>query len=301
MDAYVFSRLFYSPRHSHFQTVCLSATSSCFWWPSARSFRECCWHSHKPDSLPLTTSQMTLLYHLVGSQNQQNVSFRSIKVSQTNLDSAFYTTFHIGSSYNVTWITPFTSNVSALTHPTQSWLFSQSTYRIRLVDSDGLTVEQFPGLIHENGNIQSVKLRSPCEQCMLLVEQVMSNGKVFRSCSDVNVVHGNGMMLDLRTWESQVPISVKSDEQCSQRGSMMNTTCQCESGFTGDQCQHYGTSFALSSLCYHFFSSLWDQWWLSEWGSLCRTARFADQKTMLLFLRILRSTMWSKYNLWYSF
>ncbi|CAI2339823.1 unnamed protein product [Caenorhabditis sp. 36 PRJEB53466] len=120
----------------------------------------------------------------------------------------FYTTFHIGDTYNITWITPSTTN---------------STYRIRLVDSDGLTVEQFPGIIPEGDNAQSVKLRSPCEQCMLLVEQVMSNGKVFRSCADVNVIRG----------------IVRDDEQCSQRGSLMNSTCQCESGFTGSQCQHY--------------------------------------------------------------
>uniref|UniRef100_A0A8R1HRB0 EGF-like domain-containing protein n=1 Tax=Caenorhabditis japonica TaxID=281687 RepID=A0A8R1HRB0_CAEJA len=120
----------------------------------------------------------------------------------------FYTTFHIGNSYNVTWITPTSSN---------------STYRIRLIDSDGLTVEQVPGMIAEGVNSQAIKLRSPCEQCMLLVEQVMANGKAFRSCADVNVVKG----------------SVKEDEQCSQRGSLMNATCQCESGFTGNQCQHY--------------------------------------------------------------
>ncbi|UMM16653.1 hypothetical protein L5515_013572 [Caenorhabditis briggsae] len=120
----------------------------------------------------------------------------------------FYTTFHIGESYNVSWITPASSN---------------STYRIRLVDSDGLTVEQLPGVITEMETFQNIKLRSPCEQCMLLIEQVMQNGKVFRSCADVNVVRA----------------SVKSDEQCSQRGSMMNSTCQCESGFTGNQCQYF--------------------------------------------------------------
>ncbi|CAA91258.3 EGF-like domain-containing protein [Caenorhabditis elegans] len=120
----------------------------------------------------------------------------------------FYTTFNIGSSYNVSWITPAASN---------------STYRIRLIDSDGLTVEQLPGVITEDETSQLIKLRSPCEQCMLLIEQVMHNGKVFRSCADVNVIRAN----------------VKEMDQCNQRGSIMNSTCQCESGFTGNQCQYY--------------------------------------------------------------
>ena len=73
-----------------------------------------------------------------------------------------------------------------------SYLCFQSTYRIRLVDSDGLTVEQLPGVITETETFQLIKPRSPCEQCMLLIEQVMQNGKVFRSCADVNVVRTSG-------------------------------------------------------------------------------------------------------------
>ncbi|CAB3404460.1 unnamed protein product [Caenorhabditis bovis] len=119
----------------------------------------------------------------------------------------FYTDLRIGEAYNVTWISPSVLNAS---------------YHIRLIDSDGITVEDVP-ISSDATSAQSISLKTPCEQCMLVVEQTQKNGKSFRSCSDVNVISASN----------------SKENFCGQQGSLMKNKCQCDSGYTGNRCQYY--------------------------------------------------------------
>ncbi|CAI5440604.1 unnamed protein product [Caenorhabditis angaria] len=119
----------------------------------------------------------------------------------------FYTNFDIGESYEVTWI------------PTT--MGKNSTYRIRIIDSDGLTIQNISTSDSKSSKINPT---TPCEQCMLLVEQITSTGKIFKTCADINILKKGAV----------------KEEACNQRGTkMQNGICQCEIGYTGEKCEHY--------------------------------------------------------------
>ncbi|CAD6194044.1 unnamed protein product [Caenorhabditis auriculariae] len=126
---------------------------------------------------------------------------------------AQYTSIELGKPYNITWT---------------SASRSKGGHRIRLIDADGMTVEQVSPLNGldfsepQTSNWETARFTVSCENCAVVIEQRDSEDVLFHSCSDVNIVS-----------------SVPDEEKCSNRGALIDGNCQCETGYTGNICQYY--------------------------------------------------------------